>query len=203
MPIKYISVDIEASGPTPGKYSMLSFGACLVGDITQQFYREIQPITMNFEKESMLIGCLGLKCLEDILYRDGYDPKLKRSFKPELVLNVLQQKGETPQKAMSEFGQWIRETVKGDTPVFAAAPTSFDGMFILWYFDHFAPSSNPFGYSGEDMNSFYRGIIRSTKGTMKDLNVPDNRKPAHNALEDAIYQAQQFEKVLDMMKQRK
>src|SRR4030066_70658 len=28
----YISVDIEASGPCPPAYSMLSIGACLVGD---------------------------------------------------------------------------------------------------------------------------------------------------------------------------
>jgi ribonuclease T len=27
----YFSVDIEASGPIPGEYSMLSLGACLVG----------------------------------------------------------------------------------------------------------------------------------------------------------------------------
>ncbi|MGL1984483.1 3'-5' exonuclease, partial [Escherichia coli] len=28
----FISVDIEASGPVPGKYSLLSIGACLVSD---------------------------------------------------------------------------------------------------------------------------------------------------------------------------
>ena len=203
MPTKYISVDIEASGPIPGKYSMLSFGACVVGDISQQFYRELKPINEHFEKEAMLIGCLGLRCLEDVLHRDGYDPRLKRSFKPELVLDVLLQKGEEPGRAMTEFGAWVRAMVHGDTPVLAAAPISFDGMFILWYFHTFAPSANPFGYSGEDMNSFYRGVIRSAKGTMMDLKIPDNRKPAHNALEDAIYQAQEFEAVLEMMKQRK
>jgi uncharacterized OsmC-like protein len=26
----YISVDVETSGPTPGDYSLLSIGACLV-----------------------------------------------------------------------------------------------------------------------------------------------------------------------------
>ena len=31
MPDTYISVDIEASGPVPGEYSMLSLGACVVG----------------------------------------------------------------------------------------------------------------------------------------------------------------------------
>jgi len=203
MPQKYISVDIEASGPIPGKYSMISFGACVVGDIGQQFYRELKPITQNFEKEAMLVGCLGLRCLEDILHRDGYDPRLKRSFKPELVLDVLLQKGEEPARAMNEFGLWVTQTTQGYTPVLAAAPLSFDGPFIFWYFGNFAPSANPFGYNVADMDSVYRCVIRSTKGTMRDLNIPDNRKPPHNALEDAIYQAQEFEVVFEMMKQKK
>lgn len=182
---------------------MLSFGACVVGDISQQFYRELKPLSKNLEKEAMLVGCLGLRCLEDILHREGYDPRLKRAFKPELVLDVLTQKGEEPTTAMFDFGLWVRSAMNGDTPVLAAAPLSFDGMFILWYFHTFAPYANPFGYSGEDMNSFYRGVIRSTKGTMKDLGIPDNRKPAHNALEDAIYQATEFEAVLKMLTQKK
>lgn len=44
----YISVDIEASGPIPGEYSMLSLGACVVGDTAKTFYREIKPITDKY-----------------------------------------------------------------------------------------------------------------------------------------------------------
>ena len=40
LPKKYISFDVEASGLIPGKYSMLSIGACVVGDISKQFYKE-------------------------------------------------------------------------------------------------------------------------------------------------------------------
>jgi len=31
---KYVSFDVEASGRSPGKYSMLSLGACIVGNIS-------------------------------------------------------------------------------------------------------------------------------------------------------------------------
>src|SRR6266436_4496570 len=34
----YISVDIEAAGPVPGEYSMLSLGACLVDSPEITFY---------------------------------------------------------------------------------------------------------------------------------------------------------------------
>ena len=36
----YISVDIEAAGPVPGEYSMLSIGATVVGDLEAWFYAE-------------------------------------------------------------------------------------------------------------------------------------------------------------------
>jgi len=39
-----ISVDIEAAGLIPGRYSMLSIGACLVDDLGDSFYVELQPV---------------------------------------------------------------------------------------------------------------------------------------------------------------
>jgi uncharacterized OsmC-like protein len=40
----YISVDIEASGPIPGDYSILSIGACSVIDVRKNFYVELKPL---------------------------------------------------------------------------------------------------------------------------------------------------------------
>lgn len=42
---EFISVDIEASGPIPGEYSMLSIGACQVDNIDNAFYVELRPIS--------------------------------------------------------------------------------------------------------------------------------------------------------------
>lgn len=49
----YISVDIEASGPIPGEFSMLSLGACIVGDTGNTFYAELKPINDNFIKRAV------------------------------------------------------------------------------------------------------------------------------------------------------
>ena len=45
----FISVDVEASGPTPGEFSLLSIGACVVGAASEQFYVELKPITRNHD----------------------------------------------------------------------------------------------------------------------------------------------------------
>jgi len=57
----YISVDIEASGPIPGEYSMLSLGACVVENPTKTFYIEFKPINKNFIERAMSINNLQWK----------------------------------------------------------------------------------------------------------------------------------------------
>ena len=39
-----VSVDIEASGPSPSHGSMLSIGACLVEDPQTGIYLELKPV---------------------------------------------------------------------------------------------------------------------------------------------------------------
>ena len=94
---KYISVDVETSGATPGKYSMLSLGACVVGDTGKQFYREIKPLNHNYDPEAMKVACLGLKCLKDLGYRKEHDPK-SPDFSPISILRTLEEKAEEPKK---------------------------------------------------------------------------------------------------------
>ena len=52
----YISVDVEASGPIPGEYSLLSIGACLVGQPDQSFYVELKPLNDNFTEKATELG---------------------------------------------------------------------------------------------------------------------------------------------------
>jgi hypothetical protein len=194
---KYISVDVESTGKTPGKYSMLSLGACVVGDIDNQFYRELKPINDNFDPGAMEIGCLGLDCIKD--KGDIYNPK-NTNFSPKKVLELLKQEGEEPWKAMDDFRHWAIDVTMGYKPIIAAAPIIFDGMFIAYYFDNFSIYENPFGHSGEDMNSMYRGKQKDINVSMKELNLRPKELP-HNALEDAIIQAKEFESVLKGIKQ--
>lgn len=193
----YVSVDIEASGKSPGKYSMLSFGACIVGEEDKTFYRELRPISDNADYDAMKVGSLGLYCC-----RGGpqeLDPD-SDAFDPKAVLERLEKEGEEPADAMRDFAEWIKENTEGCEVEIAAWPIIFDGMYISWYFDNFYDGDNPFSYFGTDMTSVYRGATGKMRARLGEVHVEDARNPAHNALEDAVHQAKQFGKILEMTK---
>src|ERR1700682_2411705 len=69
----YISVDVEADGPIPGEYSMLSLGAVRVGPSISDadtFYIELRPVTQRFAAAALEISGLD----RDRLLRTGADP---------------------------------------------------------------------------------------------------------------------------------
>ena len=163
----YISVDIEASGPVPGEYSMLSLGACVVGATEKNFYAELKPITKNFDAEALAVAGFDLAQLE----RDGIEPA----------------------RAMFEFDAWLARITPGNArPIFCAYPLAFDWMFVAYYFHRFV-GRNPFGYTGFDFKSFYMGVTgaswkqASTFSPKQRFNLAQDL--THNAREDAIAQA--------------
>jgi hypothetical protein len=77
----YISADIEADGPIPGKYSMLSFGLAVAARFdgvafealepgTETFYRELRPISDEFDAEALAASGLDREALR----REGVHP---------------------------------------------------------------------------------------------------------------------------------
>ncbi len=197
---KYISVDIEASGKHPGQYSMLSFGAVVIGDLEKRFYREIQPVTMNFDKSAMRVGCLGLHCLDDLKNQDTYNPK-SENFDPQRVLEILRERGDSPQQVMHDFWNWIHFVCADKLPVFAASPVKFDYPFVTWYFENCCPDENPFGGRTINMMTVYQRTLSDEKimdasdlgFTEEELDLP------HNGLEDAIIQAKVFARLFDIL----
>lgn len=197
---KYISVDIEASGKHHGQYSMLSLGAVVVGDLEKRFYREIQPVTMNYDTSAMRIACLGLHCLDDLKEQEAYNPK-NRNFDPQKVLEHMQKTCEPPQQVMQDFWNWIHFAVVGQTPVFAASPVKFDYPFVLWYFENYCAHENPFGERTINMMTVYQRTLDEGKITdAADLSFTEEELDLpHNGLEDAIIQAKVFARLFDMM----
>ena len=192
-PKRYVSVDIESSGQYPWNSSMLSLGVCIVdGQFDKTFYAELKPINKNYIIENFKIGASSLSCLKDYDY-----PK----FNPEEVLEILKQKGENPKKAIPEFVNWVLENTAGYRPILSAAPIIFDGMFVSYYMDKFYKGKNPFGHTGEDMNSIFRGNVRDIKANMKELSLRGKEGLRHNALEDAVQQAKEFYTTLVHMRQ--
>ncbi|MEV0170108.1 exonuclease [Streptomyces sp. NPDC050803] len=180
-PSLYISVDIEADGPIPGPYSLLSLGAAVAGrqdadgftphaPERQTFYCELRPISEDFVPEALAVSGLD----RERLGREGLDPAV----------------------ALARFSRWVRE-VSGDAqPVMCGYPASYDWTFLYWYLIRFTGAS-PFGHSGcLDMKTLYAtkaGLpLRSVgKRTMPRELLP-RRPHTHHALDDAIEQAELF-----------
>ncbi|MGW1000242.1 3'-5' exonuclease [Streptomyces sp. NPDC002520] len=180
-PSRYISVDIEADGPIPGPYSMLSLGAAVAGTQDadrftpadpeeQTFYRELRPISADFVPEALAVSGLD----RDRLRTEGADPAV----------------------ALAEFTAWVREVGAGAQPVMCGYPASYDWTFLYWYLIRFTGES-PFGHSGcLDMKTLYAtkaGLpLRAVaKGTMP-RHLLSRRRHTHHALDDAVEQAELF-----------
>ena len=168
-PETYISVDVEASGPIPGEFSLLSIGACVVTNTGQNFYSELKPLNDNFIAGAMEVNGLSLA-------------KLKLE-------------GEEPTAAMARFRHWI-EKVSADTkPVFVGFNATFDWSFTHWYFVEFL-GAGPFGISGLDIKAYFMGRRRvlwqeTNKKKIRAL-YPSQTRHTHNALDDAKEQAEIF-----------
>lgn len=197
----YFSVDVEASGKDPQRFSMLSLGSCLVGRVEETFYREIKPIDQEFQERAMRIGCLGLRSLEEIGKRDlTYNPRYE-VFNPIKVMGHLQQQGEKARDVMDNFKNWVIQKAEGKKPVFISTPVKFDYTFVTRYFSLFA-IENPF-VEKQDPRKLYEELVRTKDLSIDRLGLNTKElNSSHNALEDAILQARIFEKLLEFAERK-
>jgi DNA polymerase III epsilon subunit-like protein len=173
----YISIDVEADGPIPGDYSMSSIGAVVCEPaLDRTFYRELKPISELFVHEAAAVSGLDRAKLA----ADGADPH----------------------QAMREFEWWLQEQTGGRRrPVAVMFNATFDWQFVNWYFLHFL-GKNPFGISALDIKALYMGALgvprwRDTSKRTMDKAFLSNKRHSHNALEDAVEQAEVFLKVYE------
>ncbi len=173
----YFSVDIESSGPIPGEYSLLALGSCLVVDgilgPSEKFYRELKPLNANYVPRALEVS--------------GFD------------MNRLVREGMEPVKAMADFEGWILERSGRNRPIFLGFNATFDWSFVNWYFHKFL-GRNPFGISGLDIKAYSMGklSLRWGQTTKWQLNRKFRtiHKHTHNALDDAVEQAELFNLIL-------
>jgi hypothetical protein len=178
----YFSADVETDGPIPGPFSMLSFGLVLAGTFDGKkfsrpakycdtFYRELEPVSNEFQ--------------EDALRINGLDR------------GRLLREGATPSVAMTEASNWVKMIAGNGHPVLVAYPLSFDWSFLYWYFIKFSTEGSPFDYSRcFDIKTAFavkaRIPIASAGRSRLNPNLRPDSNHTHNALEDAIEQAQVF-----------
>lgn len=178
----YVSADVEADGPIPGIYSMLSFGLALAGTFdgttftrhdpeTATFYRELRPITDLCEPDYVAASHLD----RDRLVAEGTDPA----------------------SAMTEAAGWVNELAGERRPVLVAWPLAFDWPFLCWYFERFSTIPSPFGFdSCLDMKTMYQQKAHVVMDLVAKCRRPPHVLPArrhtHHALDDALEQADLF-----------
>ncbi len=175
--IEYVSVDVEASGPVPGAFSMLSLGATIVtmarGEpprIGASYYTELQPLAGAGADETALAYAGGLR--------------------PENLVAT----GQPPAEALRGLNDFLsREGVR--RPVFVAHCASFDWMFVAWYYSH-TGIPNPFGYAALDTKALAMGRLRlgwretGTELLARRLGIPrQDPRTVHHAGHDAAWQA--------------
>jgi hypothetical protein len=134
-------VDVEADGPIPGDFSMISFGAVLVEPtLSRTFYGKLRPVSDRWVPEALAVS--------------GFSRDETMSF-------------EDPKKVMERFALWLKENATG-RPMFIADNNGFDWQFVNWYFHHFT-GKNPFGHSSTNLGSLYKGLVRDTSKNFKHL----------------------------------
>ena len=150
-----IIVDVEADGPAPGLYSMVSFGAVVLSeDLNKTFYGQLKPI----EEADWIPTALQVS---------GHSRSEVLTFP-------------NPETTMREFAEWIEVNCKG-RPIFWADNNGFDWQYINYYFHRYY-GSNPFGFSSQNINSLYKGITRDLYASFKHLR---KTKHTHHPVDDA------------------
>jgi ribonuclease T len=175
-----VSVDVETSGPIPGNYSMLTIGACAIDDPTATFSCSLKPVAEGADPAAMAVTGLSL----DKLRLTGFEPAA----------------------AMQAFENWLTGLSRGrDPPVFVGLNAPFDWSFVNYYFHRFT-GSNPFGFTAVDIKAYYMGVTgcswEETKSSAMAVRLKPMRSGTHDALQDALYQAELFRLIRDLAKAR-
>ncbi len=128
--MSYIVVDVEADGPIPYKYSMVSFGAVLVEPgLQREFYGKTAPVSTAWIPEALAVS--GISRAEHETYA-------------------------APEQVMAEFANWLAAN-STNRPIFISDNPAFDWQWINWYF-HMFLGKNPFGFSARRIGDLYCGM---------------------------------------------
>ncbi|MGD8375199.1 MAG: 3'-5' exonuclease [Acidobacteriota bacterium] len=177
--ITYFCIDIEASGPVPGLFNMVSLGAVPVVrergrwvPADEDLYLLFRPMNEGFDPEAMAIHGISREEMES--------------------------RGEDPGAAMATLREWsLAHCVPPRArPVFVGHNAVFDWAFVNYYFVA-TREENPFGWKAIDTKTLAMGRLRlpwfdTHKERLQELLPglgPQDQARVHRADYDAHYQA--------------
>lgn len=171
----YVSTDIEADGPIPGPYSMLSFASAA------------------YASNKTLLGTYSANL--DTLPGAATHPKTMEWWRqfPQ-AWEQCRRDTRAPEVVMPEYLAWL-EALPG-RPVFVGWPATWDFMWIYWYLVRFT-GARPFRENALDVRSYAMGMrktdFRLTTRTYLPRRWFDDGLPhTHVALDDALEQGALF-----------
>lgn len=170
---RFISVDVETTGPAPGVFSMVSLGATRIGAEGDTFYAELEPITERFDQKALSIAM------------------------PNRTHASLYETGEDPAAVMKRFADWVDGFAEKGAfePIFVAHNAPFDWMFVAWYLWTYV-GRNPFGWAAIDTRAMFLGMTMNDWARTRLADIKRRFKikgpHKHHALDDAIEQGELF-----------
>ena len=185
----WFCVDIEANGPVPGLYDMVSLGIVAVHGqpggglaLGDSHYLELAPVAPRFDARAAAIHGLD----QDRLAREGLS---QRAF-------------------CDQLSAWVAaHTDPGTEPCFVGHNAPFDWSHVSWIFAK-EELPNPFGYKALCNKALTMGVLGvhwldSNKETLaRELELPaEDMELKHRADYDAAYQAQILIQLLNRMTQ--
>jgi hypothetical protein len=129
-PQRHFVLDVEADGPCPGLYNMISFGLVSLADPSDSFLGEV---SMAFPERS----------LPEARAISGVTIEQQMTFRSYMLV-------------MRDAEQWILNRTDKTTAVFWSDNPAFDWQFWNWYCS-VALDSNPAGYSMRRIGDLYAG----------------------------------------------
>jgi hypothetical protein len=126
----WIVVDVEADGPCPGLFSMVSFGAVVVEPgLTRTFRGMTAPVSPDWKPDALAISAITRA--EHEAYPD-------------------------PARTMAEFKTWLDGLSSEKGRTFVSDNPAFDWQFINYYCHRYL-GANPFGFSARRIGDLYAG----------------------------------------------
>jgi DNA polymerase III epsilon subunit-like protein len=183
----YISLDIEADGPVPGLYSMISLGAVAFqnGQEVAEFYKTMDPLPDATQHPDTM----------------KFWARFPEAWE-EVNTNTV-----NPGFAMLAFHNWLSDlrNSRGGGLTAVGYPAAFDYMFVNWYMVNFL-NQNIMGFSALDIKSYAAGLLRRRYRKTVKHEMPEEwfeglPEHTHIAIDDAREQGMLFMNILKWEKE--
>jgi hypothetical protein len=171
---RHFTVDVEADGPCPGLFSMISFAVVPVDAPERAFYVELAPLPgANWRPEALAVS--------------GFTREQVLAFAPAA-------------EGMAAFRAWAATELAGGRGILVSDNPGFDAGFLTYYCE-WAGFANPFGHSCRRLGDLCAGMLGRLNAASHWKRWTQTAH-THHALDDARKMAEGFTAVVARLTSR-